>query len=73
MQALVDQRTVAGWATDLDAVHARLGSRFGQAAPRRQVRTYVESLLGPIERKHGWQVAEYAGEATPCVMTCALT
>ena len=65
MVALVDERLVRGWGRDLDALHARLGPRFGRAEPRRRVRAYVEGLLSPVERKNGWQVAEQAGETTP--------
>nr|WP_245687183.1 IS701 family transposase [Peterkaempfera griseoplana] len=33
--------------------------------PRRRMRDYVRGLLGPVGRKNGWQLAEYAGHATP--------
>ena len=68
MEATVDVALVRGWAADLDALHARLGARFGRAEPRRRVRAYVESLLSPVERKNGWQLAEQAGEPTPTGM-----
>lgn len=68
MEATVDLALVRGWAADLDALHARVGPRFGRAEPRRRVRAYVESLLSPVERKNGWQLAEQAGEPTPTGM-----
>ena len=68
MAATVDVALVRGWAGDLEALHARLGPRFGRAEPRRRVRAYVESLLSPVERKNGWQLAEQAGEPTPTGM-----
>lgn len=68
MTALVDEAEVRGWANDLDVLHARVAARFGRAEPRRRVRAYVAGLLGPVERKNGWQVAEQAGEATPTGM-----
>ena len=68
MTALVDEHAVRSWANDLDALHARVATRFGRAEPRRRVRAYVAGLLGPVERKNGWQVAEQAGEATPTGM-----
>ena len=68
MAATVALAQVRGWAADRAALHGRLGRRFGRAEPRRRVRAYVESLLSPVERKHGWQVAEQAGEATPTGM-----
>ncbi|WP_405691566.1 transposase [Streptomyces sp. NBC_00057] len=33
--------------------------------PRRRMRDYVRGLLGPVGRKNGWQLAEYAGHGTP--------
>jgi len=64
-QGVTDVRTVQGWAAELDALHTRLKAHFGRAESRRRVRRYVEGLLGPVERKNGWQLAEQAGEATP--------
>jgi len=68
LAATVELAQVQGWAGDLDALHARLGPRFGRAEPRRRVRAYVASLLSPVERKNGWQLAEQAGEPTPTGM-----
>ena len=58
-------REVAGWAEELDRVHARIGPRFARAEPRRRALAYLRGLLSPIERKNGWQLAEEAGERTP--------
>jgi hypothetical protein len=33
--------------------------------PREQAGRYLEGLLGPIERKNGWQLAEHLGDARP--------
>src|SRR4051794_2630664 len=55
------------------------GSAGGSAAPRRarrrgatrggepreQAGRYLEGLLGPVERKNGWQLAEHLGDARP--------
>ncbi|MEW1569398.1 transposase [Streptomyces sp. NPDC093509] len=43
----------------------RIGHRFGRADLRRRMRDYVRALLGPVGRKNGWQLAEYAGHHTP--------
>jgi SRSO17 transposase len=56
---------VADWAGELDALHARSAPRFERAEPRRRALVYLKALLGPVERKNGWQLAEEAGEATP--------
>ncbi len=68
MTATLDQQMVRGWGAALDEVHGRLRPHFGRAESRRRVRRYVEGLLGPTERKNGWQLAEQAGEATPHAM-----
>src|SRR5258707_6181133 len=53
------------WASELDAVAAKLAPRFERAEPRRRVLSYRTGLLSTAERKNGWQLAELAGEATP--------
>ncbi len=56
---------VARWAEGLDRVHECIGVRFRRTEPRRRVLEYLKGLLGPVERKNGWQLAERAGDATP--------
>jgi SRSO17 transposase len=38
---------------------------LARAEPRQQVGRYVEALLGSVERKNGWQLAEEIGDARP--------
>jgi SRSO17 transposase len=65
-RAQTEPITVAtGWAEGLDRLHARIAPRFRRAEPRRRALAYLRCLLGPVERKNGWQLAEAAGEATP--------
>jgi SRSO17 transposase len=52
-------------AEELDEVHRRIGPRFRRAETRRRVRRFLEGLLGPVERKNGWQLAEVLGEHGP--------
>lgn len=61
----VTQAQVASWGAGLEEVERRIGPRFARSEQRRRVRTYLEGLLSPVERKNGWQLAEHAGEATP--------
>ena len=68
MTTMIDQQTSRGWGAELAGLHARLQAHFGRAESRRRVRRYVAGLLGPTERKHGWQLAEQAGEVTPAGM-----
>jgi SRSO17 transposase len=60
-----DIEEVRAWAAGLDALHARIAGRFARAEPRRRALAYLRGLLGEVERKNGWQLAEHAGEATP--------
>jgi SRSO17 transposase len=56
---------VGGWRAELDGLLARFGRLFARAEPRRQAGRYLEGLLGPVERKNGWQLAEAIGDARP--------
>lgn len=58
-------REVEFWARGLEALHSRIAHRFGRREPRQRVLSYLKGLLSPIERKNGWQLAEYAGDGTP--------
>src|SRR5918997_1820485 len=49
----------------VDAVHARIAPRFRRAEARPPDRRYLAGLLAPVERKNGWQLAEYLGEVGP--------
>ena len=54
-----------GWAAEVDAAGERIGRHFARSEPRRRAVGYVRALLGDADRKNGWQLAEYLGEATP--------
>src|SRR3712207_5481248 len=56
---------VADWAAGLEEVHARIAGRFARAEPRARVLAYLRGLLGQLERKNGWTLAEAAGEVSP--------
>ena len=71
MTAASEQQTVQGWGAALDEVHGRLRPHFGRAESRRRVRRYVAGLLGPTERKHGWQLAEGGAAQTGGVPPCS--
>jgi SRSO17 transposase len=49
----------------LDTVHARIGGSFHRREMRERVRRYLVGLLGYVERKNSWQLAEAVGEAGP--------
>src|SRR5215211_5249694 len=56
---------VQDWAVGLEEVHARIAGRFARAEPRARVLAYLRGLLGQLERKNGWTLAEAAGEVSP--------
>jgi SRSO17 transposase len=49
----------------LDTVADRIGVRFPRSETRDRVRSYLIGLLGPVQRKNAWQVAEQIGDADP--------
>jgi hypothetical protein len=53
------------WADGLVELHQRIGWRFGRVEPRRRALAYLQGLLGQVERKNSWWLAEQAGEQTP--------
>ncbi|GAA1017598.1 hypothetical protein GCM10009564_55380 [Streptomyces thermogriseus] len=53
------------WDLELEELFLRTGARFPRVEARRRMRDYVRGLLGPVGRKNSWQLAEYAGHATP--------
>ncbi len=56
---------VADWAAGLEEVHRRIAGAFARAEPRARVLAYLRGLLGQLERKNGWTLAEAAGEVSP--------
>lgn len=56
---------IGGWREALAALHARIGPRFRRSEVRARAGRYLAGLLGPVERRNGWQLAEQIGEAAP--------
>jgi SRSO17 transposase len=56
---------VRDWAAGLEEVHRRIAGAFARAEPRARVLAYLRGLLGQLERKNGWTLAEAAGEVSP--------
>src|SRR5258706_8092720 len=57
---------VAGVRRDgLGDVHARIAPRFRRREARERARRYLAGLLGRVQRKNGWQLAEALGERGP--------
>jgi SRSO17 transposase len=49
----------------LEEMTSGLREHFQRAAAHRHAVSYVEGLLGEVERKNGWQLAEYGGYEHP--------
>jgi SRSO17 transposase len=49
----------------LERLTGGLREHFQRAAAHRHAVVYIEGLLGDVERKHGWQLAEYGGYDQP--------
>jgi SRSO17 transposase len=54
-----------GWARGLDELVQRIAPRFCRIEAWQRAGHYLRGLLGPVERKNGWQLAEVVGDATP--------
>ncbi len=50
---------------EIEALTARLRPHFRRGAAHRHAGEYVRGLLGPVERKNGWQLAEHVGHRHP--------
>jgi len=62
---LVVPAGVAAAAGEVEVVVAGLRPRFARAAGQRHAAAYLRGLLGAVERKNGWQLAEQAGYRQP--------
>lgn len=62
---MINESAAETWDNELEDLFLRVGHRFSRVEPRRRMRDYVRGLLGPVGRKNGWQLAEYAGHTTP--------
>lgn len=56
---------VVAWEAQLEALHGRIAHRFSRSESRLRALAYLRGLLGSVERKNGWQLAEHAGDSTP--------
>src|SRR3982750_819703 len=56
---------IAAWTDEFAGVVERIGPRFARAEARGQAAAYLRGLLGRVERKNSWQLAEAAGDASP--------
>ena len=64
-QRELEQEEVLAWEAELRALHERINGRFRRPVAHQRALAYLQGLLGPVKRKNGWQLADYAGDATP--------
>jgi SRSO17 transposase len=64
---------VEGWAAEFERLCERIGPRFARPEVRRRAVGFLRGLLGGVDRKNGWQLAEHARETTPDGMQRLLT
>ena len=56
---------IGRWQEDLGVLHGRIAARFRRPEVRDRAGRYLSGLLGPVQRRNGWQVAEQTGESGP--------
>src|SRR4051812_12377287 len=61
----VELATISGWHEALEELYARIAHHFARSEITQRVRRYLVGLLGRVERKNGWQLAEAIGETHP--------
>src|SRR5690554_4649415 len=57
--------TASNWAKSFETLAERIGAHFARSEARQRCKSYLRGLLSSVERKNGWQLAEYAGDPTP--------
>lgn len=62
---VVSEQDVERWRKSLEEVEQRVGEYFARSEARYRAIEYITGLLGTVERKNSWQLAELAGDATP--------
>ncbi|MGI5136634.1 transposase [Streptomyces sp. CA-106110] len=63
--AVSDREWAEEWAGQLDDLLLEVGRFFPRVGVRCRAAACVRGLLGPVSRKNGWQLAEYAGDGAP--------
>lgn len=61
----MDASQVRQWTRPFEAMCERIGGCFPRRELRQRASAYLRGLLGPVERKNSWQLAEHVGAATP--------
>jgi SRSO17 transposase len=59
------EKRSSGWKRELLRAHERIAGLFARSEARDRSLAYLQGLLSGCERKNGWQLAEWMGEAAP--------
>src|SRR5271157_5926386 len=59
------EKRLAGWKRELVRAHGLIAELFARSEPRARSLAYLQGWLSGCERKNGWQLAEWMGEAAP--------
>jgi SRSO17 transposase len=59
------EKRFSGWTRELLRCHDRIAGLFARSEARERSLAYLQGLLSHCERKNGWQLAEWMGEAAP--------
>jgi SRSO17 transposase len=62
---VVGSSAIGNWSKAFGELHRRIGHRFCRSEARERARRFLVGLLGTVERKNGWQLAEAIGERDP--------
>ena len=62
------ENRLAGWKRELLRAHGLIAGLFARSEARGRSLAYMRGLLNGCERKNGWQMAEWMGEASPYAM-----
>jgi SRSO17 transposase len=61
----VSERDVQRWGRELQRVCEQMSARFGRVEVQRRAPLYLQGLIAQVDRKNGWQLANYLGDETP--------
>ena len=59
------ENVISRWSGEFDTMWNQAGESIKRRDACRRVERYMRGLLGSVERKNGWQMAEYVGENKP--------
>jgi SRSO17 transposase len=59
------EKRQTGWKRELLRAHGLIAELYARSEPRARSLAYLQGLLSGCERKNGWQLAEWMGEAAP--------